>query len=109
MPGIVALVAALMFVAVGAWRLAPAAPRSLRGGQFALALLAAVAGLSHWNATGDSRWLIGGVLMAGGAAAGWAGAARRPVLIAALAAGLLGAALFGIASANPMPRAIAVR
>jgi hypothetical protein len=102
MAGTLALVTAVIFAALCLYRALAPRPRPVRGVQIAAALLAGVFGIAWWQATGDTRWLVGGVLMLGGGAAGWAGV-RRGVLIAALVLGLLGLALFAIATNQPMP------
>lgn len=102
MAGTLALVTAVIFAALCLYRALAPRPRPVRGVQLAAAVLAWVFGILWWQTTGDTRWLVGGVLMLGGGAAGWAGA-RRGVLIAALVLGLLGLALFAIATHQPMP------
>lgn len=106
MTGTIAIVAAILFVVVALYRLAPAAPAQLRHLQLVLALVAGLAGIAHWHMILDSRWLVGGVLLVGAAVPGWIAGNRRGVAIAALVLGLLGAGLYGLAAANPMVRLV---
>ena len=101
MTGLVALALAIIWIVCAAWRLTPAAPRVLRTVQLILALVAGAAGLLHWSAVGDSRWLVGGILLIGSALPGWWASAPRSARIAALVVGLLGTGLYAIATANP--------
>jgi len=101
MSATIALVAALLFVAVALYRLARSAPVALRHGQLVLALAAGLLGILTWRTTGDTRWLVGGVLLIGAAVPGWVAGKRRGVAIAALILGLLGTALYGVAAAKP--------
>jgi hypothetical protein len=106
--GTIALFAALLFVGSALYALSRAAPRSLRTAQLILALAAGVLGLVHWRVSGDTRWLVGGVLLLGAAVPSWAARGRRGVAIAVLVCALLGLALYGIASANPLKPATPV-
>ena len=102
MSAAIALIAAIAFVAVALYRLAAPGPAPVRHVQLALALVAGVFGIIWWRASGDTRWLVGGVLLIGAAVPGWVAGNRRGVAIAALILGVLGTALFGIATAKPI-------
>lgn len=107
MIGTIAIVAALAFVGSALYRLAPRAPRSVRTVALVSALAAGGLGLAHWSMIHDSRWLVGGLLLLGAAYPGYAAGNRRALAIAALACGVLGAGLYGIAASNPQIRAVA--
>ncbi|URW75417.1 hypothetical protein M9980_12900 [Sphingomonas donggukensis] len=102
MLGIVALVAALIAVGTALYRLSAGAPPALRTVQLVAALVAGVLGILWWHGTGDSRWLVGGVLLIGAAVPGHVAGKRRGVAIAALILLVLGVALYGIAVTRPM-------
>lgn len=96
----IALVAAIGFALVALWRLGPApmwAPKL----QLALTLAAGLFGIAAWGVTQDSRWLVGGVLMFGGGLPAYLARGRTALIIVSLVCGLLGAALYGIATASP--------
>ncbi|SOB79375.1 hypothetical protein SAMN06297144_0515 [Sphingomonas guangdongensis] len=99
--GTLALFAALLFVASALFGLTRRPHASLPLAQLILALAASALGILHWRASGDTRWLVGGVLLLGAAVPSWASRGRRAVLIAAIVCGLLGTALYGAASASP--------
>ncbi len=98
----IALLAALGFVAVALYRYSPKAPPRLRNGQLALALVAGLFGIAAFKAGGDSRWLVGGILMFGAAVPGHLAGGRRTLSTVALICGVLGLVLFGIATSRPM-------
>lgn len=104
----IALIAALLFVGTAAYRFARAAPPRLKNAQLAFALVAGLSGIAAFKGLGDSRWLVGGVLMFGAAVPGWMAGNRRTLATVALICGVLGLALFAIATARPMARVPAV-
>ncbi|MFD1787627.1 hypothetical protein ACFSC3_08590 [Sphingomonas floccifaciens] len=101
----IALLAAIAFVGVAAYRFSPSAPPRLRNAQLALALAAGLFGIAAFKATGDSRWLVGGILMVGAGVPGFLAGNRRTLATVALICGVLGVVLFGIATARPMAAA----
>ncbi|MHA6721465.1 hypothetical protein [Sphingomonas sp. RS2018] len=101
MPATIALYTGIAFAIVAVVRSFRAVPM-LRHLQLAMALTAGLFGIATWHPTGDSRWLVGGVLFFGAGLPGWLAGNRRSLTIAALVVGLLALALFGMAMANPM-------
>lgn len=106
--GTLALFTALLFVASALYALTTRPHRSLPIMQLVLAIVAGLLGLVHWRASGDTRWLVGAVLLLGAAVPSWAARGRRGITIAALVCALLGTALYGMASTNPMKPATPV-
>lgn len=104
----IALLASLAFIGVAAYRFSPAAPPRLRNAQLALALIAGVLGIVVFKAGGDSRWLVGGILLIGAGVPGYMAGNRRTLATVALICGVLGFALYGIATMRPMAPRVAV-
>lgn len=100
------LLLGLGFVVVALYRLSRAAPPPLKTAQLVLALAAGLAGIATYRLLGDSRWLVGGVLMIGAGVPGFLAGNRRTLAAVALICGMLGLALFGIATLKPMTAAV---
>ena len=96
-----ALAAAVLFVVLAIARLRGTPLKVLAAGVPLAASLAAVFALLFWSASHDSRWLVGGVLMIGALGLSL-GRPNRTLAIGAVILGLLGTALFGVATASPM-------
>ena len=104
MIGTIAIIAGLLFVGSALYSFAPGAPPSLRTVTLGAGVVAGLLGIASWGATHDTRWLVGGVLTFGGAVPAWAAGRRRAITIVAVILGLLGVALYGIATNRPMQR-----
>ena len=99
--GTLALAAGVLFLVLAIARLRRSPLKVLAAGVPLAAALAAVFALLHWHGTGDTRWMVGAVLLA--AALGLSlGRGNRTLAIVAVICGVLGTALFGIATAKPM-------
>lgn len=99
--GTLALAAAILFVVLAVARLRGTRLKVLVAGVPLAAALAAVFALLHWSAVTDTRWMVGGVLLV--AATGLSlGRGNRALAIVAIVCGVLGAALFAVATARPM-------
>lgn len=99
MIGIVALVAAVVFGGASAFRLIGNAQSATRNVAIVAALVAAICGAAHWHLTGDTRWLVGSVLMLGALGLSFT-ANSRIAFILSLILGDLGLILFVIALAT---------
>lgn len=96
MLAIVAITFAVLFGAVAAWRLVPAAPTIAGHAATAAAVVGGAAALGHWNTVGDTRWLVGaGLLLAALVANLLTGG--RSLRIGAMVLGDLALALFALA------------
>lgn len=102
MTGTITLIAALLFVAIALCRLLAAPSPRLRHAGLGLALAATLFGFVTFRTSGDSRWLVGAILMIGAAVPGWVAGRRHALATVAMICGMLGTALFGIAAVRPM-------
>lgn len=96
------LLLALGFVGVALYRFSPAAPPRLKNAQLAFALAAGLLGVATFRMTGDSRWLVGGILFFGAGVPGFLAGNRKTLRTVTLICGLLGLALYGMATSRPM-------
>jgi O-antigen ligase len=100
MSGTIALVAAALFVAVALYRLTPGAPGLAGRLGMVLAFAAALFGAAHWQGGGDSRWIVGSLLVFFALPVTAFSARSRGLTIAAAVLGVAGAALYPLASAS---------
>lgn len=108
MTATLALIAALAFAALSAYRLTPSAPARLGPVAMGLALAAGAMAIAAWRGADDTRWLVAGLLLFFALPIAALAGPSRGLRIAAVVLGLLGCALMGMATANPKaPRILA--
>ncbi|MBM3927038.1 MAG: hypothetical protein FJ335_01045 [Sphingomonadales bacterium] len=96
------LLLAIGFVGIALYRFSPSAPPRLKNAQLAAALASGLLGIATFKMLGDSRWLVGGILLFGAGVPGFLAGNRKTLRTVALICGLLGLALYGIATSRPM-------
>jgi O-antigen ligase len=100
--GTIALVAAGLFVAVALYRLTTAAPALAGRLGMVLAFAAALFGAAHWQGGGDSRWIVGSLLIFFALPVTAFSARSRGLTLAAAALGVLATALYALASVTAL-------
>jgi uncharacterized membrane protein YfcA len=101
--GIIALAAAVVFVVLAVYRFVPSALPQVGPISFAAAVIGGLSGIAHWHDIGDTRWLVGAILMLVGVVLAMIGAGNRTLRFAGVVFGALGALLFVVALTTGFP------
>jgi hypothetical protein len=100
MTGTIALAAAGLFVALALFRLSAGAPTLAGRLAMVATFVAALFGAARWQSGAGSRWIVGSLLLFLALPVTAFSARSRNLTLAAAGLGLVGAALYAIASAT---------